>query len=69
VGEVGSACKSAVFAPLDRIYAPHTVSSTDLLVHCIRLEVEQERQEEMIERCRSLTGAWAADRRSAAVTG
>jgi hypothetical protein len=35
----------------------------DLLVHCICLEVEPERQEEMIERCRSLTGAWAADRR------
>jgi hypothetical protein len=39
----------------------------DLLVRSIRLEVEPERQEEMIERCRSLTRAWAADERAAAV--
>ena len=35
----------------------------DLLVHSIRLEVEPERQEEMIERCRGLTRQWAADER------
>jgi hypothetical protein len=33
----------------------------DVLVRSIRLEVEADRQEEMIERCRSLVGAWAAD--------
>jgi len=33
----------------------------DLLVRSIRLEVETERQEEMIERCRGLVGAWVAD--------
>jgi len=33
----------------------------DLLVHSIRLEVEPERQEEMIERCRGLVHQWAAD--------
>lgn len=40
-----------------------------LLMHWVRLEVERERQDKMIERYRSLTGAWAADRRSATVTG
>ena len=38
----------------------------DLLVRAIRLEVEPERQEEMIERCRTLTRQWAADERAAA---
>ncbi len=38
----------------------------DLLVRSIRLEVEPERQEEMIERCRSLVAEWAADERAAA---
>jgi hypothetical protein len=38
----------------------------DLLVRSIRLEVERERQEEMIERCRELVGAWAADQQGAA---
>jgi hypothetical protein len=33
----------------------------DVLVRSIRLEVEADRQEEMIERCRSLVEAWAAD--------
>jgi hypothetical protein len=40
----------------------------DLLVHSIRLEVEPERQEEMIERSRTLVGDWAAERRAATVT-
>jgi hypothetical protein len=35
----------------------------ELVVRAIQLEVEPERHEEMIERCRSLTGAWAADER------
>ena len=38
----------------------------DLVVRAIRLEVEPERQDEMIERCRSLTARWAADERAAA---
>jgi hypothetical protein len=37
-----------------------------LLVSSIRLEVEPQRQEEMIERCRGLVGAWADDERAAA---
>ena len=37
-----------------------------LLVSCIRLEVEPERHDEMIERCRELTAAWAADQRAEA---
>jgi hypothetical protein len=41
----------------------------DLVVTAIRLEVEPERHEEMIERCRSLTRAWAADQRAAASRG
>ena len=36
----------------------------DLVVTAIRLEVEPERQEEMIERCRALTREWAADERA-----
>ena len=38
----------------------------ELTVHCVRLEVEPERQEEMIERSRSSVGAWAADQRARA---
>jgi hypothetical protein len=38
-----------------------------LAERAIRLEVETERQDEMIERCRSLTKAWAADERAAAL--
>jgi hypothetical protein len=37
-----------------------------LIVHCVRLEVEPERQEEMIERSRSSVGTWAADQRAGA---
>jgi hypothetical protein len=35
-----------------------------LVERAIRLEVEQERQDEMIERCRTLTHRWAADARA-----
>jgi hypothetical protein len=38
----------------------------ELIVQCVRLEVEPERQEEMIERSRNSVGAWAADQRAAA---
>jgi len=38
----------------------------DLVVRAIRLEVERERQDLMIDRCRSLTARWAADERAAA---
>jgi hypothetical protein len=38
----------------------------DVVVRAIRLEVEPERQEEMIERCRSLVGRWASATRAAA---
>jgi hypothetical protein len=37
----------------------------DLLVRSIRLEVEPERQEEMVERSRRLVAAWAADQSTA----
>jgi hypothetical protein len=40
----------------------------EVLVRAIRLEVEPERQEEMIERCRAGVSAWAADTRSAATS-
>jgi hypothetical protein len=33
----------------------------DLVTRAIQLEVERERQDEMIERCRTLTAQWAAD--------
>ena len=36
----------------------------ELVVTAIRLEVEEERQEEMIDRCRSLTRQWSADERA-----
>jgi hypothetical protein len=38
----------------------------DLVVRAIRLEVEHERQDEMIERCRTLTSQWAGDERASA---
>jgi hypothetical protein len=38
----------------------------ELVVSSIRLEVDPERHEEMIERSRELTAAWAADQRAAA---
>jgi hypothetical protein len=38
----------------------------ELVVSSIRLEVDPERHEEMIERCRGLTSTWAADQRAAA---
>jgi hypothetical protein len=38
----------------------------ELIVQCVRLEVETKRQEEMIERSRSSVGAWAADQGTAA---
>jgi hypothetical protein len=38
----------------------------DLVVTAIRLEVEPERHDEMIERCRTLTTQWAADERASA---
>jgi hypothetical protein len=37
----------------------------DLIVHSVRLEVEPQRHEEMIERSRSSVGAWATDQRAA----
>jgi hypothetical protein len=38
----------------------------DLVVSSIRLEVEPERHDEMIERCRELTAAWASDQHAEA---
>jgi hypothetical protein len=38
----------------------------DLIVFSIRHEVEPERHDEMIDRCRELTAAWAADQRATA---
>jgi len=40
----------------------------ELVELSIRLEVEPERQDEMIDRCRGLTQAWAADERAALST-
>jgi hypothetical protein len=61
--------KAVAISDLDELTVEYVESPEfdDLLVRSIRLEVEPERQEEMIERCRSLTRAWAADERAAAV--
>jgi hypothetical protein len=40
----------------------------EVLVRAIRLEVEPERQEEMIERCRAGVSGWAADAKTAAAS-
>jgi hypothetical protein len=57
--------RTSALARLDDVTLEYFESSEfdDLLVHAIRLEVEPERHEEMIERCRSLVGQWASDRR------
>jgi hypothetical protein len=60
---------AAVVLPhLDELMVDYVESREfdDLVVTAIRLEVELERHEEMIERCRSLTRQWAADERAAA---
>ena len=61
--------RAVALSDLDELTVEYVESPEfdDLLVRSIRLEVESERQEEMIERCRTLTGAWAADERAAAV--
>jgi cytochrome P450 len=41
----------------------------DLVDRAIRLEVELERQDEMIDRCHTLTREWAADERAATLGG
>jgi hypothetical protein len=53
---------------LDELMVEYVESSEfdDLLVYSIGLEVEPERHDEMIERCRSLVAQWAADQRAAA---
>jgi hypothetical protein len=60
--------RAVVLAHLDELTVDYVESTEfdDLLVRSIRLEVERERHEEMIERCRSLTRQWAADERSTA---
>jgi hypothetical protein len=60
--------RAVTLSSLDELTVDYVESAEfdDLLVHAIRLEVEPERQEEMIERCRSLTRQWAADERAAA---
>ena len=54
-----------VLTHLDELTVDYVESAEfdELLVRSIRLEVEAERQEEMIERCRGLTRQWAADER------
>ena len=57
---------------LDELMADYVESAEfrdDVLVRSIRLEVEPERQDEMIERCRSLVGAWVSDMRDGRLTG
>ena len=58
--------RAAVLPHLDELTVDYVESAEfdDLLVRAIRLEVEPERQEEMIERCRGLTRQWAADERA-----
>jgi hypothetical protein len=58
---------AVVFPHLDELTVDYVESAEfDRLVErAIRLEVEPERQEEMIERCRRLTLEWAADERAA----
>jgi hypothetical protein len=73
---VGAYFQSEAFAEFCATTLPHLdelmveyVESPEfdaLVVSSIKLEVEAERQEEMIERCRRLVGAWAADQRAAA---
>jgi hypothetical protein len=60
--------QAAVLPHLDELTVDYVESAEfdELVVTAIRLEVEPERQEEMIERCRSLTRQWAADERAAA---
>jgi hypothetical protein len=57
--------RAGALADLDELTVDYVESAEfdDLLVRAIRLEVEPERQEEMIERCRGLTRQWAADER------
>jgi hypothetical protein len=59
--------RATVLPHLDELMAEYVESPKfdELLVHWIRLEVEPERQEEMIERCRRLVLQWAADQRAA----
>jgi hypothetical protein len=59
---------STALPRLDEIVVDYVESAEfdDLVVRSIRLEVEPERHEEMIERCRGLVAAWAADEHSAA---
>jgi hypothetical protein len=54
---------AASLPELDAIVLDYFTSAEfdDLVVHAIRLEVEPERHEEMIERCRGLVADWAAD--------
>ena len=56
------------FTPLDELMVEYVGSPEfdDLVVHAIRLEVEPERQEEMIERSRRLVQQWAGDQVGAA---
>jgi hypothetical protein len=58
--------RAAVLPHLDELTVAYIESAEfdELIVHAIRLEVEAERQEEMIERCRGLTREWAADERA-----
>ncbi|HXV58513.1 MAG TPA: hypothetical protein VD704_11645 [Gaiellaceae bacterium] len=65
--EAFEAFRAETLPDLDEVTVDYFESAEfdDLLVRAIRLEVEPERHEEMIERCRSLVGAWTADQRAA----
>jgi hypothetical protein len=67
MGEFEEFCTVAL-PHLDEVTVDYVESQAfdDLVVTAIRLEVEPERHEEMIERCRDLTRQWAADERAAA---
>jgi hypothetical protein len=60
--------RAAALSHLDELTVDYVESAEfdELIVTAIRLEVEPERHEEMIERCRTLTRQWAADERAAA---
>jgi hypothetical protein len=60
--------RATVIPHLDELTIDYVESPAfdELVVTAIRLEVEKQRQEEMIDRCRSLTRQWTADERAAA---
>jgi hypothetical protein len=63
--------RATALAELPQVVLQYVESAEfdELVERAIRLEVEPERQEEMIDRCRTLTSDWAADERAAGLRG